>query len=130
MTKYVCKKKLRDFGLIIGFGLPIFIGWIIPLLSGHIFRVWTLWASLPFLFLSFISPSLLLYPYKLWMQIGLVLGWINSRIILGIIFILVLQPIAVLMKFFKYDPLSLKKNSNKSYREDIKKSRIDLDRIF
>ena len=43
------------------------------------------------------------------MDLGKALGWINSRIILGLVFIIVLQPIAFIMKSFGYDPLKLKK---------------------
>ena len=42
------------------------------------------------------------------MKLGDYLGWINSRIILGIVFIVILNPIAFIMKLFKYDPLRQK----------------------
>ena len=51
------------------------------------------------------------------MALGLALGWINSRIILGLVFFLVLQPIAFLMKFVGYDPLKTKKGNEMSFRE-------------
>ncbi len=31
-------KKLREFGLLIGFGFPILIDWLLPSLAGHGFR--------------------------------------------------------------------------------------------
>ena len=40
-------KKLREFGFLIGFGVPLIIGLIIPLVFGHEFREWTLKFSLP-----------------------------------------------------------------------------------
>ena len=130
LKSQISNKKLRDFGLLVGFIFPILIGWIIPSLSGHIFRIWTLWIGLPLLILSFLSPRLLFYPYKIWMKIGYFLGWINSRIILGILFLLILLPIALIMKIFNYDPLKLKKSSNKTYKENKKNYKIDLNRIF
>ena len=39
------------------------------------------------------------------MKIGNALGWINSRIILGFIFVLVVQPIALIMNISGYDPV-------------------------
>ena len=63
------------------------------------------------------------------MRIGLILGWINSRIILSVVFIVVLQPISLIMKIFGYDPLRQKKINQKSYREINEKS-IELTRIF
>ena len=67
------------------------------------------------------------------MKLGFVLGWVNSRIILGIIFIFVLLPIALIMKLSGYDPLNKNKNKNfyeKSFRENRKQNKIDLRRIF
>ena len=126
----VSKKQLREFGLLIGIGFPIFIGWLIPAISGHLFKTWSLWVGIPSLLLGIIKPSLLFYPYKGWMILGLTLGWINSHIILGLIFLLVLQPIAVVMKMFGYDPLRKKKSNQKSYREIKKDENFDLTRIF
>ena len=65
------------------------------------------------------------------MAIGLALGWINSRIILGLIFLLVLQPISLIMKIVGYDPLRKKRKGNElSYRESKKGYEVNLNRIF
>ena len=124
------KKKLREFGFLIGFGFPILIGWIIPSFGGHAFRGWTLWIAIPFLITGILKPRLLFYPYKGWMALGLALGWINSRIILGLIFLVVLQPIALIMRAFGHDPLRKKQSNKSSYREHRINHKIDLKRIF
>ena len=126
----MAKKQLREFGLLIGFGFPIFIGWIIPAFVGHTFRIWTLWIAFPFLIIGILQPGLLFYPYKWWMALGLVLGWINSRIILGLVFFLVLQPIALIMKFKGYDPLKTKKRNKMSYRENKSNYKVNLTKPF
>ena len=100
MKESISKKQLREFGFLLGLGIPVFIGWVIPAIGGHMFRTWTLWIGLPSLITGITQPSLLLYPYKGWMKLGHVLGWINSRIILGIVFIVVLQPISFFMRLF------------------------------
>jgi len=124
------KKQLREFGLLIGLGFPILIGWIIPAFGGHAFREWTLLIAIPFLFLGILKPRLLFFPYKAWMAFGLVLGWINSRIILGLVFILVLQPIALFMKLMGHDPLKTKSNNAKSFREIKSNHKINLTKVF
>ena len=126
----ISKKQLREFGFLIGIGFPIFIGWLIPAISGHLFKIWSLWVGIPSLLLGIIKPSLLFYPYKGWMILGLILGWINSRIILGIIFLLVLQPIALVMKMFGYDPLRKNKSNEITYKEYKENYKVDLTRIF
>ena len=126
----ITKKQLRDFGLLIGFGFPILIGWLLPSIFGHEFRAWTLWIGVPGLLLGLSSPHLLHYPYKGWILLGNVLGWINSHIILGIVFITVLQPIAYIMRLTGYDPLRTKRKGEKTYRENSQKHQTDLTRIF
>ena len=130
MKEKISKKQLREFGLLIGFGFPILIGWLLPLLFGHQFRTWTLWIGVPGLLIGFTAPRLLHYPYKGWMLLGHVLGWINSHIILGMVFIFVLQPIAYIMRLTGYDPLKTKRKVEKTYREVRKDKHIDLKRIF
>ena len=130
MDKKISKKQLRDFGFLIGFGFPLIIGWLIPAIGGHSFRGWTLYISIPILILGILRPLLLLKFYKFWIRLGYLLGWVNSRIILGLIFILVLQPIALFMKLFSYDPLRKKKNNNVTYRETDFNRKIDYSKIF
>ena len=64
------------------------------------------------------------------MALGHILGLINSRLILGLVFFLVLQPMAIIMRQFSYDPLRKKKSKQKSYRESVRKKSINLTRIF
>ena len=99
------KKQLKDFGIVFGVGFPLFFGFLMPILFHHELKLWTIWLGLVFILVANLKPKLLYYPYTLWMKIGLVLGWINSRIILASIFIFVLQPIALIMKITGYDPL-------------------------
>ena len=130
MKEIISKKQLREFGLLIGFGFPILIGWLLPSLFGHQFRTWTLSIGVPGLLIGLTAPRLLHYPYKGWMLLGNVLGWINSHIILGLVFIFVLQPIAYIMRLTGYDPLKTKRKVEKTYREVRKDKDIDLKRIF
>ena len=130
MKETISKKQLREFALLIGFGFPILIGWLVPSLFGHQLRVWTVWIGVIGLLLGFTAPRLLHYPYKVWMSFGYVLGWINSHIILGLVFILVLLPIAFIMRLTGYDPLRTKRKGTKTYRENCQDINIDLNRIF
>ena len=124
------KKQLREFGVLIAFGFPIIIGWILPIVSGHIFRIWTLWIGIPSLFIAIVKPTLLKYPYKIWIRIGNILGFINSHIILGAIFFLILFPLSIFMKLTGYDPLKKKNFNTHSYREIRKDDSINLEKIF
>tara|TARA_Y100001968_G_scaffold246327_1_gene230539 strand:- start:443 stop:838 length:396 start_codon:yes stop_codon:yes gene_type:complete len=126
----ISQKQLREFGFLLGFGIPILIGWILPLISGHHFKAWTLWIGIPSLMLGTFNPKFLFYPYKGWMKLGYVLAWVNSRIILGLVFLLILQPIALIMRVIGYDPLRKNKNTTRSYREVKENHKTNLTRIF
>ena len=123
-------KKLREFGLIFGFGVPLAFGLIFPKIAGHNFQIWTLFLAIPALFLGIIKPSLLYYPYKFWILIGEILGWINSRIILGLIFVIILQPLSIIMKIYGYDPLRKHKNKDESYKEIKNNCKVNLKKVF
>ena len=130
MKSSINTKQLRQFSYLVGIGFPLLIGYLIPLMFGHDFRFWTLLIGLPLLFLGLIKPKLLFYPYQIWINLGLVLGWINSRIILGIIFILMVQPISLIFFIFGYDPLKKINKTISSYRNTRRLNNIDFTRIF
>ena len=123
-------KKYRDFGIFVGFFLPFLIGWFIPTLFDHSFRNWTLFIGIPLIILGIFKPRLLKYPYLFWISTGNILGFINSKLILGGIFFLVLFPISFFMKLTGYDPLKKKRNNLKTYREIRENDKIDLNKIF
>ena len=130
MDKTISKKILREFGITFAILFPLFIGFIIPKITGHYFREWTLWIGFPGLLIGLISPRLLYYPYKFWMKLGLILGWVNSRVILGLVYVIVLLPISFVMRLIGYDPLRTKLKEVKTYRENRKNHKTDLTRIF
>ena len=130
MTKKVSNKQLREFALLIGFGIPIIIGWLIPKIFSHEIRIWTLWVGISLLIIGLIRPQTLKSFYSFWIELGNKLGFINSHIILGLVYILVLIPISFIMRSFGYDPLRTRKKNDYTYKEKRDDSRINLKRIF
>ena len=112
----VSKEKLFQFGILVGIGFPLIFGFLVPILFGHSFRIWTVLIGLPLTFLSFLYPKSLKIPYLIWMKIGFLLGWVNSKLILGGIFIFILIPISIIMRIFKYDPLLSISYKQKTYK--------------
>ena len=64
------------------------------------------------------------------MKRSLTLVWVNIRVILGLVYMIVLQPISFVMRLIGYDPLRTKRKEEKSYREIRKEQQTDLTRIF
>ena len=126
----VSKKQLREFGVLLGVVFPVVFGWIIPALKGHEAPLWPLVIGLPCLMLGLLAPRALALPYQGWMRLGHALGWVNSHLILGAVFLLVLQPIAAVVRLMGYDPLRKKRSGLASYREQPKAKSTDLTRIF
>jgi len=101
------------------FGIVFFIVFLIvalwPLQNNNDIRIWSLIISLIFLFLGIFNSKLLNPLNILWYKFGIFLGRIISPIIMGLIFFIVVTPIAILLKIFKKDVLSLKKNNSDTY---------------
>ena len=131
MEKKISTKKLREFGLTLSLFFPLIIGFLIPFLYRHNLKEWTLWVSLFFLSFSLLRPQFLYLPYLLWIKLGHILGFVNSKIIFGIIFYFVVTPIGILTRIFNYDPLKIKLNKKiDTYKILNNKNNIDLNRIF
>ena len=130
LKKTISKRKLREYGFFIGTVFPILIGWFIPFLLNDSFKIWTLFISIPHIILAIFLPIQLTFFYKVWFKMGYYLGLINSSIILGIIFIFILQPISLIMRFFSYDPLVYLRKGKKTYKNKIIDFKIDLKRVF
>ena len=123
-------KQLRDFGLLLGVVFPLLLGWFLPALRSHSFQAWTLWIGVPALSLGILAPRTLIWPYRGWMTLGHALGWINGHIILGAVFLLVLQPIAAIMRIKGYDPLRRRSTNNNTYKETVSERNLDFKRPF
>ena len=92
-------KKLRAFGLTLFLGLTL-VG-LIPKLRGHEPRSWALGVAFIFGFFVLFMPKMLRWPYRIWMWLGEILGWVNTRVLLGIVFFLVVTPIGLIRRLFK-----------------------------
>ena len=102
------KKRLREFGLMTGAFIALLFGLLLPLLWGHDLPLipWIIAGSLAFL--SLFIPQSLAPIYQGSMKVAQVLAWVNNRLILGIIFLIIVTPMALIMKIIKRDPLKRK----------------------
>ncbi len=101
------KKQLRTFGIALSVFLAI--TGLINFLKGNItFYQWLLGVAI-FIFLITITASIVIKPvYRAAIFFAHILGWINTRLILGIIFYFVFTPISIIFKIIKNDPLDRK----------------------
>tara|TARA_X000000368_G_C22576364_1_gene513039 strand:- start:9 stop:398 length:390 start_codon:yes stop_codon:yes gene_type:complete len=108
----------RSFGIV--FSIAFLLISLYPLINGENLRLWSLIISIVFFVLGIVNSNLLKPLNKLWFKFGLLLGKIISPFIMGMIFFVVVTPIAILMRLLRKDLLNLKFNKNNTYW--IKKS--------
>ena len=107
----VTKSDLRKFGLIMGAMIALIFGLLFPWIADKTFDTWPRWPFIVmavFWVLALLLPESLRKVNELWLKVGNVLGWINSRIILGVMFYLLIFPIGLLLKLFGKDSMNRK----------------------
>ena len=103
----------KSFGIV--FSIVFLIIAIYPLINNDELRIWSLIIAIIFLVLGLINSKILTPLNKLWFKFGILLGRIVSPIIMGLIFFMVVTPIALIMRIIGKDLLNLKFNKEKSY---------------
>ncbi len=103
----------RSFGIV--FFLVFILIALYPIINQGEVRIWSIFISLFFLILGIINSTILTPLNKLWFKFGIFLGKMISPLIMGIIFFLVVTPIAFFMRLLGKDLLNLKFNNDKSY---------------
>jgi saxitoxin biosynthesis operon SxtJ-like protein len=104
MSEQADVKQLRSFGFTVG-GVFLLIGLWPWFWRGEALRLWAIILAGLLMPLGLILPQLLAPLYKGWMAVGHVLGWINTRIILGILYYGLVVPMGLVMKILGHDPM-------------------------
>jgi hypothetical protein len=102
--------SLKRFGWIMGsilLGLVLYVSFrhravSVPLIVG----------SATFFIAALINPACLRLTYSLWMRLAFVLAWVNTRLLLLLIFYLVFTPIGIIMRCMGKDLLHRKINAS------------------
>lgn len=102
MTRDV--KSLRTFGFLVG-GIFLLLGsW--PVMVHRVGpRIWALAAAVLLLGPALVYPRALGPAHRAWNQIGQVLGWVNTRIVLAVIFYVIFTPMGLVLRWLGQDPM-------------------------
>lgn len=98
-------RELRQFGLTMAGALSVLFGFFFPWVLHRSFPIWPWVAAIVFGSLGIFSPLTLKWIHALWMKFAHVLGFINTRILLGIIYFLVFVPMGCVLRLLSRDPL-------------------------
>ena len=126
------RKELRNFGLLTGALTAGLFGLLLPLMRRHPLPTWPWIVALALVVPALAWPPALRYVHWIWVRIGLALGWINSRIILTILFFLVIVPMGLVMRAMGRDPVARKLDPEAStYRVPSRiRTRESMERPF
>jgi hypothetical protein len=105
MDDRVDAKQLRSFGVLLGGAFSIIGLWPL-LIRGEPLRPWALGLAVALAGLGLAFPTSLCRVHHVWMLAGHALGWINTRIILGVVYYGLLTPMGVAMRLLGKDPMN------------------------
>jgi hypothetical protein len=123
---------LRRFALTVAAPLALLAGWgawrghtFLPALLGGLAGVLAGFALA--------APGLLRPIHTVWMQGAEALGWLNTRLLLGLVYFLIMTPTGLLLRLLGRDPLDRQLRDRPSYwrkREPHPDPRGTLERQF
>lgn len=103
----------RSFGLVFCAAFTLIA--LLPLISGHPVRWWSLVVAAVFLLVALAAPAVLAPLNRLWAKVGLLLSKIVNPVIMALLFFVVITPIGLIMRALGKDPLRLKTTGETSY---------------
>ena len=104
MTRNTDAAQLRKFGLLVG-GIFCAIGLWPAVIRGAGPRSWALVVGVLLLAPALLAPRILMPVYRIWMTVGEALGWINTRILLGVVFYGLITPMGLIKRLRREDPM-------------------------
>ena len=126
-------KELKSFALTMMWAIPVLFIVIFPWIFDSLVRWQVLWFSLLLGSLYLFYPKGIYPFYRVWMSIAGVLGWINTRLLLGLVFYCMILPIGFLLRTvgkLHYHANLNKNNSSYWIKTTNKLDNDDLERPF
>ena len=126
------RSGLRQFGITTGVIVAVLFGVFFPWLleAGFVLWPWVLCGLLALM--GLVAPMSLRPVYKIWMRFGLMMSRFTTPLIMGLVFFLVITPVALVMKIMGRDPMKRKlAHDQTTYRVTSSRSaRERLERPF
>jgi hypothetical protein len=126
------EKGLRNFALVTSAMIAGIFGLLLPFVWEFQFPVWPWVVAAVLTTWGLIHPASLRYVYMGWMKFAHILGWVNTRILLGIVFFAIVWPMGLVLRLFRRDPMARELTPDaSSYRVQSKQPVNDkLERPF
>ena len=126
------RKGLREFGLTTGAAVVVIFGLFFPWMLDLDWPVWPWVIAAPLWLLALVQPKWLRWIYRAWMRFGLLASRVMTPLVLGIVFFVMISPMAMVRRLMGKDPMHRAFDPNqKSYRVlSIKSPKEKLERPF
>ena len=116
------RRALRKFGMTMAIAFFV-ISSLLFFRQKHTGAAYSFVVSCIFFITGLALPVLLKPVYVVWMRFAHILGWINTRIILFVMFYLIFTPVGLAIRLFKIDLLERKKKEGTYWK---KKEKVDF----
>jgi hypothetical protein len=104
MDRSGTRKELRQFGFLVGGVFGVIGLWRVAIHSESMW-LWVIGSGALLVALGAVLPEVLAPVHKGWMWVGHVLGWINTRILLGVVFYGLVTPIGIVFRLLGKDTM-------------------------
>jgi hypothetical protein len=94
---------LRRFGVVVGAAFAVIGAW--PALTRGAPRWWAVGLAVALIVPALAAPRVLGPAHRAWMALGAALGWLNTRLVLGLIFFGVVTPTGLALRAAGRDPM-------------------------
>jgi hypothetical protein len=109
-------RELRNFALLLGTIVATLFG-LAPLARHHPMRLWPWIIAIALWSFALLAPSALRPLHRGWSRFGQGLGWVNTRVILTLLYAIVVTPLGLAIRVLGRDPMARKFEPAKpSYR--------------
>jgi len=116
------KRTLRKFGITMGAAFLVILS-LFFFRQKYIGVIYSLVFSCVFFMMGLVLPAYLKLVYVIWMRFVFILGWVNTRVILAIMFYLIFTPVGLFMRLFRIDLLERNKKEDTYWK---KKEKVDF----
>ena len=116
---------LTKFGLVLGSGVALLFGLLLPWLFGRTYPLWPWLLLAVFAVWGQVAPMTLRPVYRGWMRVGLLMSRITTPLILGLVFYFVITPFALILRIFGKDSMKRSFENVETYRVEREAIRED-----
>ena len=106
----------RSFGLSVG-GVLILVGLVLAWRGRALGAEVAVTVGIALVALGAVRPGWLTLPNALWWTLASALGWLNTRILLSLIFFLLLTPLRAIWRLRGYDPLERRRRQFRGWSQ-------------